>query len=410
MTDQLFILVLGTYDTKAEEHVFIRDAIKRRGITPVTINVGTGRPCAVPVDYDLYAELSGADPQFPKSRDHAISQMISRGSALVESLHREQKISGIISAGGGSGTHIAASIMRTLPMGIPKLIVSTVASRDMKPVIGTKDITITHSVTDLLGVNSISGKILDRAAAAICAMAQSRWAPQRQKRRIALTMFGFITPAAEQIRKELEKMNYEVIPFHANGTGGMAMEELAREGYFDGILDLATHELADELKNGYCSGIGPERLEPVSGSRPIPRLVIPGGLDCAVLEFTRDAVPEEYKGRKVFFYDFRSAVRLSKDETLLLAQQIGQKLLKAPEYGKVLIPEKGWSEADREGGPLFDPDLNNLFVRELRQILANKVSIDKVSYHINDSEFAGIAAKMMHDMIQITSIQQASGT
>jgi len=407
--DRLSIIVLGTYDTKAEEHVFMRDAIKRRRLIPITINVGTGRPCPVAVDYDLYAELSAADPGFSKSRDHAIGEMISMASALVQRLHREQKISGIISAGGGSGTHIAASIMRTLPMGIPKLIVSTVASRDMKPIIGTKDITITHSVTDLLGVNSISGKILDKAAAAICAMAQSKWAPKHKRPCIALTMFGFITAAAEQIRRELERMNYEVIPFHANGTGGMAMEELAREGYFDGILDLATHELADELKNGYCSGIGPERLEPIKTAHPIPRLVIPGGLDCAVLEFTRDAVPEEYKGRKIFFYDFRSAVRLSKDETALLAHQIGEKLLKAPENARVLIPGKGWSEADREGGPLFDPGLNNFFVQALRQALANKVSIEKVPYHINSSEFARIAAETMHDMIQITSTRQASG-
>jgi uncharacterized protein (UPF0261 family) len=165
-----------------------------------------------------------------------------------------------------------------------------------------------HSVADLLGVNSVSGRILDKAAAGICGMVQSNWQPDHNKKRIALPFFGFITPAAEATRHALEKRGYEVIAFHANGTGGMAMEELAAQGYFDGILDLATHELADHLLDGYCGDIGPQRFEPVPGLS-IPRLVVPGGLDCAVLEFTRHDIPDPYKDRKIFFYDFRSAIR-----------------------------------------------------------------------------------------------------
>ena len=164
------IVVIGTYDTKAEEHIFLHKGIKQRGHTSITINVGTGGPCPATVDYDLYPELLGSSPESCKSRDQAIRAMITMASGLVQRLHREHGISGIISAGGGSGTHIAASIMRALPMGIPKLIVSTVASRDMKPVIGTKDITIMHSVVDLLGINSVSGRVLDKAAAAILSL------------------------------------------------------------------------------------------------------------------------------------------------------------------------------------------------------------------------------------------------
>ena len=204
-----------------------------------------------------------------------------------------------------------------------------------------------HSVADLLGVNSISGSILDKAAAAICGMVQSQWKPTKEKKRIALSFFGFITPGAESIRQALEELGYEVVAFHSNGTGGMAMEELAGEGYFDGILDLSTHELADHLMDGYCSGIGPQRYEPVPG-RSIPRLVVPGGLDCAVLEFTRQNIPVQYRDRKIFFYDFRSAIRLNLEETTTLANQLVKKINRDPENTKVLIPLLGWSEADRE--------------------------------------------------------------
>jgi uncharacterized protein (UPF0261 family) len=255
-----------------------------------------------------------------------------------------------------------------------------------------------HSVVDLLGVNSISGGVLDRAAGAICGMAREQWKPQREKKRIALTMFGFITQAAEAIKGFLEEMGYEVIAFHANGTGGMAMEELAAEGYFDGILDLATHELADELKKGYCAGIGPERLSPPTGL-DIPRLVVPGGLDCAVLEFTRENIPNEFRDRKVFFYDFRSAIRLSEKETLYLAGQLAEKLNLSPSNTKVLIPAGGWSEADRIGGPLHDPTISEAFILKLKECLNHSIEVKEVGLHINDPAFARLASKVMDEML-----------
>jgi len=289
--------------------------------------------------------------------------------------------------------------MRELPLGVAKVMVSTVASRNMADIVATKDITMMHSVADLLGVNSISGSILDKAAAAVCGMVQSQWRPAEKKKRIALPFFGFITAGAEATRRALETLGYEVIAFHANGTGGMAMEELAAEGYFDGILDLATHELADALLNGYCRGIGPQRYEPVAG-RKIPRLVVPGGLDCAVLEFTRQNVPEQFKDRKIFFYDFRSAIRLNIEETTILADQLVQKLNRDPSQVKVLIPTDGWSEADREGGPLYDPDISNVLTARLKDTLDSRIEVIQVDHHINDSEFAAVAANLMNEMIQ----------
>jgi len=269
----------------------------------------------------------------------------------------------------------------------------------MSDVVGTRDITMMHSVVDLLGINSITGGVLDRAAAAVCGMVKSGFKSQVDQPRIALSFFGFITPAAEKIREHLGAMGYEVIAFHANGTGGMALEELASEGYFAGILDLATHELADALKNGYCGGIGPGRFEP-SGDRRVPRLVVPGGMDCAVLEFTRQNIPDMYRDRRIFFYDFRSAVRLSAEESLFLAGQLAEKLNKDAKNIRVVVPGRGWSAADIEGGPLYDPAVSRLFMEKFRDDLDNTIGIETVDAHINDNAFARIAAERMDRMLR----------
>ena len=393
------IAVVGTFDSKAEEHVFLKERIEQKGLRTFTVNVGTGGPSPAPVDLDLYKQVIESTATMRESRDSAIATMIRAASARIKKLHKDNQIAGMISAGGGTGTHIATRIMHELPLGVPKVMVSTVASRNMAKTVGTKDITMIHSVADLLGINSVSGRILDRAAAGICGMVTSSWKPDENKKRIALPFFGFITPGAEAARRALEERGYEVIAFHANGTGGMAMEELAAEGYFHGILDLATHELADHLLDGYCGDIGPERLEPVPG-QSIPRLVVPGGLDCAVLEFTRHNIPEQYQNRKIFFYDFRSAIRLNEDETRTLAALLAEKLNKDISNIRMLIPLKGWSEADREEGPLYDPPMNRFFTQCLKAKLDHHIQITEVDHHINDAEFGEIAAQIMHQMIR----------
>jgi uncharacterized protein (UPF0261 family) len=393
------IAVVGTFDSKGEEHFFLKECIERRGFHTLTINVGTKGPSPFPPDHDLYAEVIRNGASEIKSRDQAVEAVLRRARELVLELRDKGEIGGIISAGGGTGTHLGTGIMHVLPLGIPKIMVSTVASRDMGNIVGTKDITMMHSVADILGVNTILGNILDKAAGAICGMVESRWQPQKKKKRIALSMFGFITQAAEAVKKSLEARGYEVVAFHANGTGGMAMEELAAEGHFHGILDLATHELADDLKDGYCGGIGPQRLQPVPG-REIPRLVIPGGLDCAVLEFTRQNVPKEYQGRKIFYYDFRSAIRLTMDETLFIADQVVEKLNLNPSNTKVLIPTRGWSEADREDGPLYDPEISQAFIERIKRDLNPKIEIKEADLHINDPALAETASTLMHEMLQ----------
>ncbi len=393
------IAVLGTFDSKGDEHRFLKERIEARGAGTITVHTGTRTASPFPADHDLFREVISGLPEGKRDRDRSIQAVLEAGRILIRKLHQQGMIQGVVSAGGGTGTHLATGIMRALPVGVPKVMVSTVASRDMSQVVGTRDITMMHSVADILGVNSLLGPILDSAAGAVCGMARPTWAPGKGRRRIALTMFGFITAAAEAVKAKLEAMGYEVIAFHANGTGGTAMEELAEEGLFDGILDLATHELADELKGGYCRGIGPQRLAPPPG-KPLPRLVVPGGLDCAVLEFTRETIPIEYRDHPIFFYDFRSAVRLTVDESVIIAKQMSEKLNLRPEGLRVLIPWGGWSEADGPGGPLQAPEISRALVDRLRRELDPVIPIEESEFHINDPAFAETAARVMHKMLQ----------
>ena len=185
------IAVVGTFDSKAEEHIFLKDRIEKMGLRALTVNVGTKRPSPAPVDLDLYKLVIENNPAARESRDKAVAAMIDAARARIKKLYADNEISGMISAGGGTGTHIATCIMRELPLGVPKVMVSTVASRNMAKTVGTKDITMIHSVADLLGVNSVSGRILDKAAAGICGMVQSVWQPDQTRKRIALPFFGF---------------------------------------------------------------------------------------------------------------------------------------------------------------------------------------------------------------------------
>lgn len=392
------IAVIGTFDSKGREHQFLKQRIEERGLPAITINVGTKNPSPLPVDIDMFKRLQSIHGKESLERDMAIEWVLQETAKVVKELYLNGEIAGVISAGGGTGTHLCTGIMKALPFGVPKIMISTVASKDMSGIVETKDITMIHSVVDILGVNSILGNILDRSAGAICGMVKRSWVPDSQRKRVAITMFGFITKASEQISALLEDKGYEPVTFHANGTGGMAMEELAREDFFCAIMDLATHEFADELKGGYCKGIGPMRLEPIEDRR-VPRLVIPGGLDCAVLEFTRESIPDEYQGRKIFFYDFRSAIRLSREETVFIARQIATKLNMNPQHVKVLIPLRGWSEADIQGGPLYAPEIQALFISTLKDVLSPKIEVIEHDSHINDPEFARISVDIMDQMI-----------
>ena len=202
------------------------------------------------------------------------------------------------------------------------------------------------------------------------------------------------------VKGKLEAFVYEVAPFHANGTGGMALEDLVEQGILSGVVDFALHEFADNLYNGYCGAIGPGRLES-AGRRGIPQVVVPGGLDCIVLEFNSlETMPPEVRGRKVFWYDFRSGVRTSREDVLFLARTIGEKLNRTTGLATFLVPMKGWSEADSEQGPLYEPETNQLLITELRSLLDSRVEVIEVDAHINDEYFAQVVVEKLDAMMK----------
>ena len=389
------IAIVGTLDSKGAEHLFLKELIESKGYSAITIDVGTTGSSKFPPDHSVCKLIHIKEME----RSLMVEAIIRKAREVILDLYHQGKIGAIISVGGGTGTFVATSIMKILPLGVPKFMVSTVASRDMSQTIGTKDITIMHSVVDMLGLNSISRLILARAAGAVCGMMSADSGAERESPRVALSLYGFVTQAAENIKSILEENHFEVIPFHANGTGGMAMEEMMEESCFDGVLDLATHELVDAMFGGYCGGIGPQRLVSPEGV-DTPRLVVPGGLDSAVLEFDSHSIPEQYKDRKIFFYDFRSAIRLTADESGSLARILADKLNQSHNPIKILIPLKGWSEADRMGDVLFDSESSRAFCETLEKSLKPDVEVCQVDYHINDKGFAQEAADIMISMMK----------
>ncbi|MBW2341888.1 MAG: Tm-1-like ATP-binding domain-containing protein [Deltaproteobacteria bacterium] len=389
------VAIVGTLDSKGEEHFFLKEVIESKGYSTITIDIGTTGLSNFPPDFSVCKLINIKEAE----RSRMVEAVIEKAQELILDLYHQGKIGAIISAGGGTGTFMGTSIMKILPLGVPKFMVSTVAARDMSQTIGTKDITVMHSVVDMLGLNSISRLILARAAGAVCGMMSTSYSGGKTSPRVALSLFGFVTQAAESIKAILEENHFEVIPFHANGTGGMAMEEMVGESFFDGVLDLATHELVDAMFDGYCGAISPQRLLTPKGV-DTPRLVIPGGLDAAVLEFDSKSVPEKYENRKIFFYDFRSAIRLTADESRSVARIVAKKLNQSRNPIKILIPLKGWSEGDREGDVLFDPESSQAFLQTLEKSLESDVIVVKVDYHINDKEFAQEAADIMISMVR----------
>lgn len=396
------VVIAGTLDTKGQEIGYVKQLIEDTGCFTLILDVGILRPPEIPSDISREQVASAGGVHLREllkrgDRRLAVQTMTQGAAKIVKDLHRQGLVSGILALGGGTGTHIGTGIMRSLPLGMPKVMLSTVASRDMRDLIGTKDITMMHSVMDILGLNPLSKKILANAAAAVAGMVGSPVRINRERPVIGLTSFGFITEGAMLVKKMLEDKGYDVAPFHANGTGGMAMEDLIDQGLIQGVLDFALHEFSDELYNGYCSGIGPDRME-TAGRLGIPQVVVPGGLDCIVLEFdSPDTMPERFRGRKVFWYDFRSGVRTTTEDLVRLGRTVAGKLNRAAGPTTVVIPTKGWSEADAVGEPLYEPETNQVFVSELKALLGSHIKMVQTDFHINDTEFARLVVSELHE-------------
>ena len=397
-----YLLIIATLDTKGREAAYVKKCVQSRGIHPLLMDVGTlGEPLAHPdITRAEVIEAAGYNLDFVKGKDRSIAfEAVQKGGTiLTRHLFEEGKLHGVFGMGGGTGTAIVTHIMRSLPFGLPKVVLSTVASRDIKEYIGTKDIVMFHSVADILGFNEFMRLMLGQAAYAICGMMERGSEIKKEKPMVAVTAYGINSVCAMNAEPLLREKGYEMIAFHANGCGGMAMEEFIAQGLVAGVLDFTTHEIADEMFGGYCKGIGPTRLE-TAGQFGVPLVIVPGGLDNAVFS-PFYPMPDRLKGRKIHPHDIRFCVRMGPEEMKQFAQIIGEKLNKSKGPTYVLIPKKGWSEADKFGMELFDPETNQIFVEELRKILTSKIPVDEIDLHISDPAFALQAVEVLDHMIR----------
>ena len=396
------LLVIATLDTKGREAAYVKDCIQRLGIHPLLMDVGTlGEPLTHPdIPRDKVVEAAGYNLDFVKGKDRSVAfEAVQKGGTiLARRLFEKGELHGVFGMGGGTGTAIVTHIMRSLPFGLPKMVLSTVASRDIKEYIGTKDIVMFHSVADILGFNEFMRLILGQAAHAICGMVEKGSVIHKENPMIAVTAYGINSVCAIQAEPLLQERGYEMIAFHANGCGGMAMEEFIAQGLVAGVIDFTIHEIADEMFGGYCKGIGPMRLE-TAGQMGIPLVVVPGGLDNAVFS-PFYPMPDRLKGRKTHPHDIRFCVRMGPEEMMEFAKMIGEKLNRSKGLTYVLIPKKGWSEADKPGMELFDPKTDQIFVEELRKIIHPNIPIEEMDVHISDPAFATRAVEVLDNMIR----------
>ncbi|TDP26719.1 Tm-1-like ATP-binding domain-containing protein [Halanaerobium congolense] len=399
------VVIVGTLDTKGEESKYVKEIIEEEGLETIVIDAGVlGEPYFEPdIDRSEVAKAGGDKiKNLVEAADRGRSmEVMSDGAAeIVAELNQKGKVAGIISLGGSAGTTIGTTAMKRLPVGIPKVMVSTLASGDTRPYVGTKDITMMYSVVDILGVNSLSSEILSNAAFAVAGMVKGKKPEPKEKRPlIAATMFGVTTPCVEKARDYLEDHGYEVLVFHATGTGGRAMENLVEEGFISGVLDITTTELCDELVGGVLSA-GPDRLE-AAGKKGVPQVVSTGALD--MVNFGPiDSVPKEFKNRNLYKHNPTvTLMRTTTEENKKLAEIIAKKLNKAESKTALFLPLKGVSMIDAEGQPFYGPDEDKMLFETLREnIDQDKVELIEKEMHINDEEYALALAKKMIELIE----------
>jgi uncharacterized protein (UPF0261 family) len=398
------VVLLGTLDTKGHEYAFVRDRLREAGVDVVLVDTGVlGEPLVAPdVPREEVARAAGADHAALRDagdRGAAMGAMGRGAAEVLLRLHAEGRADGALSLGGSGNSSVAARAMRELPVGVPKLIVSTVASGDTRPYVGAVDITMTYSVVDIAGINRISARILANAAGAIAGMVTAS-VPQGADDRplVGATMFGVTTPCVTHARERLEELGYEVLVFHATGTGGQSFEALATGGFLSGALDATTTELADDLVGGVLSA-GPDRLEAV-GAAGIPQVVSLGALD--MVNFgPRETVPERFADRNLFVHNPTvTLMRTTEEEMAELGRRIARKLNGASGPTALYVPLRGVSAIDVDGGPFRDAQADEALFRALREgVDGDRVELVEVDADVNDPAFARAMADRLHELI-----------
>ena len=397
------IAIIGTFDTKGAEFKYIKTLIEEQGFRTFCIHTGVFKPLFKPdVSNEEIAAAAGADIQeivVRKDRARA-TEVLARGlEILLPQLFDQERFSGVISVGGSGGTSLATPAMRALPVGVPKVMVSTMASGDVSPYVGTSDIIMIPSVVDAEGLNEISMRIFPNAANAIAGMvSRYREIPKSGRPLLAATMFGVTTPCVKAAKDYLEQQGYDVLVFHATGTGGRSMEALIEGGFIRGVLDLTTTEWCDELYGGVLNA-GPHRLE-AAGRKGIPQVVSVGAMD--MVNFGPwESVPERYKGRNLYRHNPTvTLMRTTEEENVGLGQILAEKLNMAKGKTALLLPLKGVSAIDTEGQPFYGPKEDRALFRTLRETIGSQVELVELDLHINDEAFALAAAQKLTDLLQ----------
>jgi len=386
------VALVGTLDTKGRDFAFLAARLRAAGADvdgeAVAAAAGTSR-----------AELRAAS-----DRGRAVTEMGRGAAVVVADLVARGRVGGVLAAGGSGGSSIAGQVMAALPVGLPKLLVSTMASGDVSPYVGAKDVCIMYSVVDVAGINRISRLVLGNAAAAMAGMVAAREQAARDQAAaedrplIAASMFGVTTPAVDSARARLAELGYEVLVFHATGAGGRALEALAEARLVSGVLDLTTTELADDLVGGVLSA-GPDRLT-AAGAAGLPQVIAPGALD--MVNFGPPAtVPEKFIGRLFFEHNPTvTLMRTTAEEMAELGARIGRKAVTAEGPTQVFWPDRGVSALDADGQPFRDQAADEACRAALeRELTAAGRTLQRVDAHINDPAFATTMAERLHQMI-----------
>jgi uncharacterized protein (UPF0261 family) len=398
------VLLIGTLDTKGAEYAFVRDRLHAAGVSTLVIDSGVMGPPFFEPDVSRERLYAAAGTTY-----EAVRQANDRGKAIEAAARGAARIvnefvteaQGILALGGSAGTTIGTAAMRALPFGLPKVMVSTLASGQVKPYVGVRDILMLNSVVDISGLNRISRVVLSNAADAMIGMVRGQGTGNREqgieKPLVTATMFGVTTPCVEAARRFLEANAYEVLVFHATGTGGLTMESFVRDGLIRGVLDVTTTELADELVGGILTA-GPDRLT-AAGLCGVPQVISLGALD--MVNFgPPETVPEKFRGRR--FYQHNPTVTLMRttpDEMDRLGKEIAQKASAARGPTAVLVPLRGVSAIDREGQPFWWPEADQALFQSLRNWMSPQVRLIELGFHVNDAAFAEAAARTLLEFI-----------
>lgn len=402
------VYLVGTLDTKGREIGYVRDLLSGYGVKTQVIDAGSGGDPAIAADITREtvfqaARTTLADVRSRADRGSAVNLAAVGVARLLSDLYEQGKVQGVLGLGGSAGTTIGTAAMRALPIGVPKVMVSTLASGQTRPYVGDKDILLLNSVVDLVGINRISREILGQAARAMAGMVTlpRPTPPEIERPLIAATMFGVTTPCVEKAREILEAAGYEVLVFHATGNGGQAMETLIADGLIAGVLDITTTELADELVGGTLSA-GPDRLT-AAGKRGIPQVISVGALD--MVNFgPRETVPARFSTRRFHVHNANvTLMRTTRDENRQLGEEIARKAAASTGPVAILLPLQGVSAIDRSGQSFDDPLARAALFDAIRQ---NRGSVElmEINHHINDAEFAEAAAHKLLEFLQVPAL------